>query len=120
MCLHILFRILTLCKNDVRFLNYLMELPAPNISCSHYLSWVRPHLETMLANAMKNFMNQTKEELTKQTLALYTEIEDIVNKYADQRDQDKKGKSSEASLSEDKPTDAVEEAKEETINGQSP
>jgi hypothetical protein len=43
-----------------------------------------------------------------------------VNKYADQRDQDKKGKSSEASLSEDKPTDAVEEAKEETINGQSP
>ncbi|KAL4498387.1 hypothetical protein ABPG72_013193 [Tetrahymena utriculariae] len=90
LCLHILYRVLLMCKSDqfCRFLHYLMKLPAPSYCCSHYLSWVRPHLESIINDNQKNFMANQKEELAKQCLSLYEEMEKIINNYAIQKQND--------------------------------
>ncbi|KAL4448730.1 hypothetical protein ABPG74_012819 [Tetrahymena malaccensis] len=90
LCLHILHRILLMCKNDqfYRFLHYLMKLPAPSYSCSHYLSWVRPHLESIISDNQKNYMANQKEELAKQCLSIYEDLEKVINNYALQKQND--------------------------------
>lgn len=59
-----------------------MKLPAPSYSCAHYLSWVRPHLESIISDNQKNFIGNQKEELAKQCLAIYEDIEKVINNYA--------------------------------------
>ncbi|EAS02785.2 ubiquitin carboxy-terminal hydrolase (macronuclear) [Tetrahymena thermophila SB210] len=98
LCLHILHRVLLMCKSDqfYRFLHYLMKLPAPSYSCSHYLSWVRPHLESIINDNQKNYMANQKEELAKQCLSIYEDIEKIINNYAVQKQDDPKKQQEEA------------------------
>lgn len=59
-----------------------MKIPAPNHSCAHYLSWIRPHLEGIISSKSNFAMTSQKEELARSTLVIYEDIETIINNYA--------------------------------------
>ena len=116
LCLACLRQILILCEINPRVFEYFISLPAPSYQYAKFTDWIRPFLDSFIADAKRYYYaGSTKEELGNETLKLFNSLEEKLNQriaYNQEIIASFRGKNQKLS----KDTNGLEESKEGTEN----